>query len=271
MVTLSSSFRKVFVPNQLIKMTASVPVIHHNVESVLNVLELPENKEIAAVQELLKIYEATKISKEKNDACGEVKKHPLIIFEGLDGSGKSTVSFKFAKKIDGVKWQTPPKSIQHLRIICDRNKKLNAAYYSLGNYIAGLEVQKILKNRPVVMDRYWHSTAAFGIAQAVNDNPDFSMPPQGDKMYCWPEDLFKPDIVIFLDVDENVRLQRISRRKEFTPQEDLLSSSEEFRNNVILAYRNMCDPEVIFIDGNHTIESECSEILKRVKHLLCTE
>lgn len=246
-------------------MSASIPFIHHSVESVLSIFEQPENKAFAGIRELLNIYEEAKNSKEKHDASGEVKQHPLIILEGLDGSGKSTVGCKFAKKINGVQWPTPPKSIQHLRRLFDGNKRLKAAYYSLGNYIAALEVQIVLKNCPVVMDRYWHSTAAFGLAQAVHDYSDFPIPPKGDKNYCWPKDLFKPDIVIFLDVDENIRLQRIARRNEFTTQEDLLRSSEEFRNNVILAYRNMRDPEVIFVNGNHTIETECCEILKIVK------
>lgn len=55
------------------------------------------------------------------------------------------------------------------------------------------------------------------------------MPPEGDKFYCWPEDLYKPDIVILLDVSEEVRIQRQSRRTETTTQEALLNSNLQFR------------------------------------------
>lgn len=55
------------------------------------------------------------------------------------------------------------------------------------------------------------------------------MPLPNDKIFVWPEDLFKPDIVIFLDVSENVRKQRQSRRKNVTTQETLLNNSVEFR------------------------------------------
>lgn len=79
--------------------------------------------------------------------------------------------------------------------------------------------------------RFWHSTAAFGIAQAIADNPDLcEMPPEGDSFYQWPADLLKPDIVILFQVDERERLRRLSRRKESTDQELLLKSSEAFRN-----------------------------------------
>lgn len=84
------------------------------------------------------------------------------------------------------------------------------------------------------MDRYWHSTAAYALAQAVYDSPaDVEMPPQGDSFYKWPEDLLKPTLVIFLDVEENVRLQRLSRRKISTRQEDLLISSRQFRDKYV--------------------------------------
>lgn len=78
--------------------------------------------------------------------------------------------------------------------------------------------------------RFWHSTAAYAIAQAVQDHPDtYKMPSPTDNIYCWPEDLFKPSIVLFLDVNEAVRTQRQSRRAIITSQEGLLNNSLEFR------------------------------------------
>lgn len=78
--------------------------------------------------------------------------------------------------------------------------------------------------------RYWHSTAAYAIAQTVQDNPNYSFPQPDDNIFLWPTDLHKPSVVIFLDVSENVRKQRQSRRTTVTLQEHLLNNSEEFRN-----------------------------------------
>lgn len=68
--------------------------------------------------------------------------------------GKTTLGKRLAKKINATQWRTPPNSISHLRNLFDDNKVLRTAFYSLGNYIAALEVQMILKYEPVVMDRY---------------------------------------------------------------------------------------------------------------------
>lgn len=229
----------------------NAPLVYKSLDSILDVLEKPENKARQEIHELLNIYQTTKETTDQFDASGEVKKHPLIVLEGLDGSGKSTCANRFSKKIKGVQWQTPPKSISHLRHLLDDNIQLRTAFYSLGNYICSMEVQNLLRSSPVVMDRYWHSTAAFAIAQAVQDYPnECTMPPKGDEIYEWPHDLFKPDIVMLVDVDETIRLQRISNRKDFTTQEKLLRDCEQFRNNVILGYRNFYNPEVTFINGN---------------------
>lgn len=135
-----------------------------------------------------------------------------------------------AARLGAQQWKTPPDSIGHLRQLFDEHKELRTAYYSLGNYIAAIEVQELLKITPVVMDRFWHSTAAYAIAQAVQDYPDkYKIPLPGDNIFCWPEDLLKPDIVIFLDVSEAVRKERQSRRRNVTMQEGLLNNFEEFR------------------------------------------
>lgn len=87
--------------------------------------------------------------------------------------------------------------------------------------------------------RYWHSTSAYAIAQAAHDFPDkVEIPPEGDSFYQWPEDLLKPDIVLFLDVSEDVRNQRLARRKLSTSQEGLLKQSLQFRQKYVLYWCN---------------------------------
>lgn len=59
-----------------------------------------------------------------------------------------------AARLGAQQWKTPPDSIGHLRQLFDEHVELRTAYYSLGNYIAAIEVQELLKIAPVVMDRY---------------------------------------------------------------------------------------------------------------------
>ncbi|XP_044266337.1 UMP-CMP kinase 2, mitochondrial-like [Tribolium madens] len=249
-------------------LTMSLPTIYRSVESVLNVLNTHKNENLQAVEALLQVYNnALKVAEEKNQDYPS-KSHPLIILEGLDGCGKSRISRELSAKLSAAKWGTPPDSIKHIRELFDDHPTLRTAYYALGNYIAALECTALLKQKPVVMDRYWHSTAAYAVAQAVHDwAGKIEMPPEGDSFYKWPEDLLKPSIVIFLDVVENVRLERLSRRKSSTTQEDLLKSSKQFRDNIILAYKNMVDPEVVFVDCTSPVKVVLSQIDKNIKHL----
>ncbi|RZB39283.1 UMP-CMP kinase 2, mitochondrial-like [Asbolus verrucosus] len=206
------------------------PTIYRNVEAVLNVLNNSKLDNIQGVSSLLQIYHNA-LEKYLEEGSERAKKHPLIILEGLDGSGKSTVGKKLASRLHAATGCTPPESIKHIRYLFDDHRELRTAYYALGNYIAALEVAVVLKKRPVVMDRYWHSTAAYAIAQATHDFPgEVDIPPEGDSFYHWPSDLLKPDSVIFLNVSEGVRIQRLSRRTISTNQEELLKSSSNFRD-----------------------------------------
>lgn len=73
---------------------------------------------------------------------------------------------------------------------------------------------------------------AYALAQSVSDYPErLSLPDRSDDVYKWPDDLLKPDKVIFLDVSEEARLERHSRRGEnlVTEQEKLLKKNNSFR------------------------------------------
>lgn len=73
---------------------------------------------------------------------------------------------------------------------------------------------------------------AYALAQSVADHPDrLTLPDHSDEVYKWPDDLLKPDKVIFIDVSEEVRLERHSRRSEnlVTEQERLLKKDNSFR------------------------------------------
>nr|CAH7759824.1 unnamed protein product [Callosobruchus chinensis] len=242
------------------------PVLYPSLRSILQIFDQPENKHVKGVQELMEIFVCAKMKYQLD--ISDSKRHPLIVLEGLDGSGKTTVGKRFSKKIQAQTWKTPPESIGHIRHLFDDHPVLRTAYYSLGNYIAAYEVQPMLKYAPVLMDRYWHSTASYAIAQYVQDHPEHPMPGEGDPIYKWPEDLFKPDIVIFLDVSEEVRKQRQSRRKNITVQENLLNSDLKFRQNVIQAYRNMYQPGVKFINADLDFEPKFQLIEAATKNLL---
>ncbi|XP_066138183.1 UMP-CMP kinase 2, mitochondrial-like [Euwallacea fornicatus] len=222
--------------------------LYRNVGQILEDLSKYEN--LKPVQQLIQVYNEAKTK------CNEKKKcarYPLIVLEGLDGSGKTSMSQKLAKEWGAQKWLTPPESIRFLRDYFDRNIELKSAYYSLGNYIAALEVSYQLNKKPVLLDRFWHSTTAYALAQAVANEPQrLKLPDAEDEIYKWPADLLKPQKVIFLNVSEQVRLERHSKRNAnlVTTQEKLLKINKKFRQDIIQAYNNMREPKVDIVNGD---------------------
>ncbi|KAI5705022.1 hypothetical protein M8J75_011194 [Diaphorina citri] len=145
---------------------------------------------------------------------------------------------------------------------------LRRAYYSLGNYIAAQDIKQDLQKQPVVMDRFWHSTSAYGMANELVKNSDLKLPDEDDDIYSWPKDLMKPDLVIYLTVSEAIRLQRLSRRKNFTLEENELKKNAKFRELLTTIYRNMNNPELVFVDNSEKSVHESSNDIVELIHNL---
>ncbi|CAG9771346.1 unnamed protein product [Ceutorhynchus assimilis] len=233
----------------------------------INVFLQHEDKQ--QVQQLLAVYNQAKTKYEEQSS--DLEKNPLVILEGLDGSGKTSMTKQLAKKFKAEKRCTPPESIRDLRDYFDKELTLRPAYYSLGNYIAALEILCVLPENAVVMDRYWHSTTAYALAQGVADRPsELELPNPSDEIYKWPDDLLKPDKVIFLNVSEEMRLERHSRRAAalVTTQENLLKDNVKFRGDVIQAYKNMREPAVTIINGDGSFGVTLFKLKNNLKSLL---
>ena len=113
--------------------------------------------------------------------------HPIILVEGLDGVGKSTLVNALATKLSAELIRSPPKipdpvvSKSDLRIRMDETGPCTRReYYRCGNFHASLLIEEARKNRPVVLDRYWptpieqqtrHHVLADRRKTATNDLP----------------------------------------------------------------------------------------------------
>lgn len=91
----------------------------------------------------------------------------------------------------------------------------------------------LLSLLPEMKFRFWHSTAAYGIA---NESSMWDLPPADHRIYFWPQDLLQPTAVIYLKVSENVRHQRMQSRHEkvLTFEEDRLKKVALFRQRYAL-------------------------------------
>ncbi|ODN01933.1 UMP-CMP kinase 2, mitochondrial [Orchesella cincta] len=189
---------------------------------------------------------------------------PFIVVEGLDGTGKTTLTRFLSSTLNMRIMGTPPKNFEvfiKARDFFDgQPESIRRAYYSLGNYIAAHDF--ILSKQPAVMDRYWHSTSAYAMAHQLRSEPESFE--KSDLI--WPADLLQPDLVVFLQVSEKERLRRHSTRKEFTntKEEQTLAEDSRFRFNLVECYRSVVGPPMaeLFVDGEQP-DSE-AKIMKAV-------
>ncbi|XP_052797628.1 UMP-CMP kinase 2, mitochondrial-like [Mya arenaria] len=225
------------------------PVYHDFLrsKSILQML-----KSTTEVEELLKIADHHVIQSKVTEAEQDLK-FPFIVVEGMDATGKTTLTETIEKKMGAARYFTPPPQILQLRSHFDQYPEIvRRAYYSVGNYIVAMDIIKTCQTRPVIMDRFWHSTAAYGIA---NESSSGDLPRADHSVYTWPSDLLKPSLVLFLSVSEEVRQQRMAgRRLVETFEEKSLDRDQLFRQRLCDAYRLMSNPSVVEIDASGTIE-----------------
>lgn len=163
------------------------------------------------------------------------RKNPVIVVEGLDGTGKTLVTRTLAEKLSGVAISTPPPQFTEIRnTFRGQEEAVARAFYSAANYIAAEGILAASQSSVVVVDRWWCSTCAMALANGCLYD---SLPPSGAAVYRWPEDLPAPDAGFLLCVDEAVRVARIRRRAPEDAEERRLSSQREMRCVAMEAYR----------------------------------
>ncbi|NXH20542.1 CMPK2 kinase, partial [Bucco capensis] len=202
------------------------------------------------------------------DECPEHQKKggfPVVVFEGLDATGKTTVTQSVKETLNGILLRSPPVCMSQWRTVFDDEPApIKRAFYAAGNYILASEIAKASTQAPIIIDRYWHSTAAYTIATEINGKVQ-DLPPVHDEVYQWPEDLLKPDLVLLLTVDPEERVRRLQcRGLEKTKEEAELEANSLFRQRVEESYRRMVNPACQEVDASPSKE----DVLKTVLHLI---
>ncbi|XP_038596231.1 UMP-CMP kinase 2, mitochondrial [Tachyglossus aculeatus] len=202
------------------------------------------------------------------DRCpeaGQKGRFPVIVIEGLDATGKTTVTQSVSEALNAVLLKTPPPCMDKWRKVFDKEPTIiKRAFYSLGNYIVASEIARASTHSPVIIDRYWHSTAAFAIATEVSGGLQ-NLPPAHHDVYQWPRDLLKPDLVLLLTLTPEERVRRIQGRGiEKTEEEMELEANALFRQKVEMSYQRMEHPGCQIVDASPSRE----KVLENVLHLI---
>jgi len=149
----------------------------------------------------------------------------LIVIEGIDGVGKSTLCESLCKKLktEGINARNY-ESIEDPNSIFNNSKKrvkeetvINAQLYF---YIASAiqksaVIDEMLENSWIICDRYIYSTYAYHTAMGVNlkNIPPLDLLP-----------IRKPDFSFLLTVKESIRLQRIINRSNNDDDDYIIKS-----------------------------------------------
>ncbi|KAM8954493.1 UMP-CMP kinase 2, mitochondrial [Pelodytes ibericus] len=193
---------------------------------------------------------------------------PVIVIEGLDATGKSTLTESLKVSLKAALLKSPPDCIaQWRKTFDDEPSLLRRAYYALGNYIGAAGIAEASQRSPVIVDRYWHSTAAYSIATEIGGGMD-NLPEIHHDVYQWPGDLLKPDLVILLTVCDEERILRMRKRGlAETMEEKELAANSMFRQKVEESYKRMENPGCVVVDASAPKEAVLKKVLSVIyKH-----
>ncbi|MBQ9937152.1 MAG: dTMP kinase [Oscillospiraceae bacterium] len=203
------------------------------------------------------------------------KKGRFIVFEGLDGSGKSTQIKLFSEYlksigIENVVTCEPTSSDigKMIRQMLSGNEKINpktAALLFAADRIEHITAKDgmaelINKGVTVLCDRYYFSSYAYQMA----DMP-LSWVIKINEM---AKELLKPDLHIFVDLSPKDCMDRILKNRITT---DIFENTERLtkvKNNFLEIFKEVGDSEnILVVDGNRKPEEILDEIKEKTKYL----
>lgn len=173
----------------------------------------------------------------------------FIVIEGIDCSGKTTVSKLLAKQSESVLYKTPPKNIAAERDVVDAMASPidHYRFYLDGIYTASKEIWEILASgKNVICDRYWLTTYVYHVVMGVSVNvEDFSA-------------IARPDLTVLLLVSSDVQTKRFLDRGMSIGDRRMINHQLALAREYKLAISKFQIPQLI-INTDHDCPAEVVE------------
>lgn len=190
----------------------------------------------------------------------------FIVFEGIDGSGKSTVAqacLPLLGEGKAVLTEEPTKSWLGDAVRKShqmRENPVTEAFLFMADRASHSEkISKWLsEGLSVVCDRYYHSTVAYQSAAMVDM---FDSDPLEWLLEINRRISIEPDLVFLLDIDPQVALARVNSRGEQSKFEKL-----DFLEKVANNYRRLAQASknISVIDASRSLSEVVSEISQKL-------
>jgi dTMP kinase len=188
----------------------------------------------------------------------------LIVFEGIDGSGKTSLSRMFHDHLlaSGIAaaWLREPTDSplgDRIRRTAQENDAISIQE-ELELFLADRRwdvenniLPALCSGTTVVMDRYYYSNACYQGARGLD--PEAIL--RANREFA-PE----PDLVFIIDVDVERALERIGRSRAAVAR---LFEKKDFLRKVRANYLALRGPNLTLIDGNPDLERVFAAVLRR--------
>jgi len=174
------------------------------------------------------------------------------VIEGLDGVGKSTSAKRLADKLRANYIATPLPELRPMKSIFDSyfNNIGRFFYYLLGNYHFSEKVCEGYIELPIVVDRYIASTIAYHNALLNKDTSQY---------VDWNK-LFVPEINFYLVADQEVRSERIKKRKNNSKTDGILERNISLAQSIEKEY-DLLTKDYLRIDTTRLKQDEVVDIM----------
>lgn len=192
---------------------------------------------------------------------------PFVSFEGIDGSGKSTVMAAVAAALNGPVWTTREETDRfgaaiRASIKSGRDPLVTTYLFLADRFAHAQEIRRHLDAAEVVLcDRFLHSTLAY---QGVTLQGRIEDPVAWLRSLHAPLGL-EPDLVLWLDVPPETAVERAAGRGATAPYE-----KAGFLAKVRVQYERLASEEarIMRIDGDRPPDEVARDAIAAVRTLL---
>ena len=201
----------------------------------------------------------------------------FVVFEGIDGSGKSTQTQLLCKRLASTNTQVfatceptggPVGKLLRRMLSGD----LPADQRTIASLFAADRTEHLMDpetgirqmvddGTTVVCDRYYFSSYAYHSLYM-----DMEWVIQANRLNA---DILKPDITLFIDVDPEICLKRLQTTRKNLEIYEKIDILKQVRANYLAAFRRLENQErVAVIDGNDSVENIAKAVWDQVCQII---